>query len=316
MITRAVSLLSASAVAVMLAACKHTDCVTDSQRWESAEGLITGRVDGSRLDCYLQQRTAILLCGTMVASSARPIGETLSVQFQPSTNAILDGAAHAVAIAADGYFLTAAHCLHNGYVNYLVYADKSCAKIAAARTVCRVWDRAKGLDCAILHVDAELPYVFEWAHASEPVAGTAVVAVGQSVLRWTGDLSCCLSQMCFGGRIVGIQRLVGDSLEIRSDIPARKGDSGGPVATPDGRLVAIDVQKHFGPLKSFNFSVSLRPDLAWVNRVIQEDRVRWTGPSLPPIPEASKATNPALVVVVSVLSDPQGSAHDEPEGKK
>jgi hypothetical protein len=316
MTTRAVNLISASVVAVTLAACKHTDYVTDSQRWESAEGLTTRRVAGSWLDCYLQQRTAVLLCGSMVASSARATGETLSVEFRGAPNTTLGGPAHAVAIAADGYFLTAAHCLHDGYVNYLVYTDGSCARIAAARTVYRVWDPAKGLDCAILHVDAELPYVFEWARAKDPTVGTAVVAVGQSVLRRTGELSCCLSQMCFGGRIVGIQRLGGDSLEVRSDIPARKGDSGGPVATVEGKLVAIDVRKHFGPLKSFNFSVSLRPDPAWVDRVIQEDRVHWTGPSLPPIPEASQATNAALVVVVSVSGDPQRSAHDKPEDKK
>lgn len=297
--SRAVGLLNAFTIAVLLAGCRSSDVRTDAERTRSVQGVLATRIAGRPLDVYLKQRTAVLISGSLLVSTAWSNGQQLTVGFQGSRDAVLDGPAHAVAIAADGYFLTAAHCLHPGHLNYLAYWDGSRAKIAPARTVFHDQERTPDRDVAILHVDAELPCIFEWCTADVLAAGTAVVAVGHSDLSFVSDSTLRLSQECFAGRMAAVRTLPTDFLEVRSQIPARRGDSGGPLATVDGTLIAVHSQGHSGPFSSFT-SIALRPDPAWVERILQTDREHRPPTNYRPVGGERPDTSSAPILMISL----------------
>jgi hypothetical protein len=60
---------------------------------------------------------------------------------------------------------------------------------------------------------------------------------------------------------------------IRHNAPLREGDSGGPLADVDGRLIGINVKagRIFSPLHLLGRKVGVaeRPDLAWLRQLIE-----------------------------------------------
>ncbi len=196
----------------------------------------------------------------------RPPSSFKEDQIAPST------VASAAAIAADGYFVTAAHCVDHP-TNYLVYLENRVAKIAVPRLVARVTDRAHHHDLAILHVDDQLTEVFTWTETDVILKGMDALAVGSSDVSVLDDAHATVGLTCLAGHITSVRKLVGGGEMVSSNLPVRAGDSGGPLIGMDGRLIGV----HVGVWKSLGThpsAVAFRPDQSWISRVVKQDRLR------------------------------------------
>ena len=144
----------------MLGGCAQFTPPSDGVRPASYQELSGVEVGGVPLERFLEQRTGIIINGSVSVAEVAANGPALAVRFKAEPNKTLNGPSHAVAIDGRGYFLTAAHCLE-APCTYLVYWDGRRARIVVPRVVAKGADRAHH-DFAIVHVDARLPDVFAW----------------------------------------------------------------------------------------------------------------------------------------------------------
>jgi hypothetical protein len=181
---------------------------------------------------------------------------------------------HGVAAAIDrrGYFLTAAHCVQTGPV-WLLFPSRRKMQAFRSRVVWR-GDESRGQpDLAILHVPARLENVFAWATDFD--GGEAAAALGVN-----SDNRHTIATQCMAGRLLSVtgQARSGgaDHQLIWHDVPLRHGDSGGPLASMNGRLLGINVAGFLG-LKWKRLSIeplcwhAHRPDPAGVQSIIEQD---------------------------------------------
>lgn len=260
------------AAVTLLAGCAtrhvaHT--ATTEERAASFAAFAALRVSGQPLEDFLVQRSAVLVGGAQIAfdvSAAGPKAVSYRVvgphHFGIST---------ATAVDRRGYFLTTAHSITAGPL-YLVYSTGEGLRVAEPRVVWR-GDPDAGPDLALLCIDRPVERVFEWADGFR--ANDGVVEVGPN---FETPLSFAID--CFGGRAVQTVRRAFRDGEVNGSIllhtaPGHPGDSGGPLATKDGRLLAIAVGglNRFNPWRmSFeNLHRAHRPDLGWLRRTIERD---------------------------------------------
>ncbi|HEY5043728.1 MAG TPA: serine protease [Verrucomicrobiae bacterium] len=239
--------------------------ISDRERSASFAAYNTNKIDGQPIDLFLKQRTAILFSGLSGINAAAAGAQALAIKFKQEPNRSFEGG-HAIAIEADGYFLTAAHCVNHSAINYLVYSDGQTAKIAIPRIV------AKKQDVAIIHVDANLPKVFVWTDKNEIVAGNAVIAVGNSEITFPFRNTGFLDQICLAGKIKSVSDSTDGMKMIYSDLPGREGDSGGPLVGQDGKLLGVQSGGITDQMK-VTTAVAIHPDPSWIARVIAPDRL-------------------------------------------
>jgi S1-C subfamily serine protease len=184
-------------------------------------------------------------------------------------------------ISSDGYLLTAAHNMEQHAPAVLVRTAASTFEWRKTRVV---WSGAPSIDLAVLKTGPSLAH-FGWAREPECATGAEVVgagfaAIGPSVtlVDWK-DLSTP-----YGGGVIEVVRLPATgkefpgTTEYRVRAPIFRGDSGGPVVTRDGRLVGVlvSVQVRLGDDRLTRparlYGSVLRPDLAWLDALIERDR--------------------------------------------
>jgi S1-C subfamily serine protease len=218
-------------------------------------------VSGVPLARLLRQRTCAIVnlpeAATASALIATADGSDLEVESFGT----------AIAIAEDGYFLTAAHCLAPRPSYVLVRLE---GRLALVR-VRVVWkgDPDDDTDLAIVKVDGlRTSTVFAWASATEVNDGTPLVSVG-----YAGAISPSVA----AGRALGPLspphghgRDAPATSVLADDVPTTFGDSGGPVATRAGRLVGVNIR---GQAVFVGWrSVAVRPEPAWIAARIEADR--------------------------------------------
>jgi S1-C subfamily serine protease len=180
----------------------------------------------------------------------------------------------------------AAHCADSPAIS-LVYYDGQTAKAVTPRVVARISDPKKLLDFAVLHVDAVLPEIFEWADESEIQKKSQVIAVGSTAFSLEGGSSGFVQLTCIAGHIVSSRSSPGSSVMIFGDLPMRQGDSGGPLATVGGKLLGV----HLGTATSRTTkarSVAVRPDLSRLAHLIAQDRASHPVGSISPTPAITR----------------------------
>lgn len=221
------------------------------------------RIGNQTLQEYLEARTAVLIAGAKPIS-VTPRDGAIGVELMPvGTDGKVD-IGSATAVAADGYFLTAAHCLHRQPV-FLVISTPTGPRGVICRVVWRPPPRAENLcDMAILKIDVPMEYAFAMADNSDLVAGEPLVTAGGN-----GEA---------GGHLLSASPNnpspaydVPFSYAIIHDIPLAQGDSGGPLTTLDGKLIGIEILAtglYLGPRQG----IALRPDPLWLRRQIDNDR--------------------------------------------
>lgn len=204
-------------------------------------------VDGAPLAEFLSARTAFAV---------------LAVRPTPEHGVFVGGwGATAVPIAADGYLLTAAHALqHDGpHRSFVMYPGSDDGH--GFRVVWNGFDEA-GLDLAVIHVESPPPAVFTWSPAL--ARGTKVVSAGYV------DKTLAFA----GGELHEDLRSDGAvAWRVTHSVPLAHGDSGGPLCTLDGELVAVNYGgEALTPFGGVLRSVALRPDPDWLAGLLARDR--------------------------------------------
>jgi Trypsin-like peptidase domain len=263
---------------LLSAGCVHYS--TTATRAATFTQYESGRIGEVSLRDYLLARSAVLI----QAEDVRLIRPSLDKSCVFITGKRIQ---HGIAAAIDrrGYFLTAAHCVESGPV-WLLFPCSGTSQPFRARIVWRGDDSKGEPDLAILHASVPLQNEFLLLHASVPLQhefawatdfapGTSGVAVGVSA-----DKPHVLSMQCMAGRIVALRdesSPAGTRYSLVShDVPLRHGDSGGPLADMNGRLLGINVAGYLG-IKWKKLSVeplcwyAHRPDPAWLRRMIDRD---------------------------------------------
>lgn len=259
---------------VVLTGCTY-EVATTGERATSVSALAGRQVAAVPLDGFVQQRTAILIGG---------LGTDAVVEFDRNESALGDAARHgrfatgsATAIDQRGYFLTAGHCVEWGPLHVLL-ADRDRIRLVPARVVWRGTGTRHEPDLALLQVAEQLPSIFTWA--TDTRIGDPVIGAGP---EQQPPVNYRLA--CFGGRILELGDDTGTPVPhttILHSAPLRIGDSGGPLATVDGRLIGInvgDIQEfHVARLKHTRASRTLRPDPDWLRTIVENDSKRSAAP--------------------------------------
>ncbi len=211
----------------------------------------------------------------------------LSINLKKSEDGFSMGSA--VPISADGYFLTAAHCVEEPEPLTLVAVtkDKSLAR-ATARIVWTAGRVQEEPDLALIHADIQ-PHGF-YALA-DPAKVKDDLAVGAGAWSMFGEESG--ERSLAAGNILSVVPLKTPThgclgRKVYHDVPLCHGDSGGPLISPDGYLVAINSRvgawphtmarlflhcdgSKGKPLSGYASS-GIAPDAAWLQRLIAADR--------------------------------------------
>ncbi len=235
-----------------------------------------------------ERRTALLLIGwksPTVTTFTDAAGTQHTFVLGPSQGASVGSA---VPITRDGYFLTAAHCVADArqLKVFALTRDLRLTK-AEARVVWTSGLKLGGADLALIHAPLDLAKPFPLADPTSLAPGDPVALTGWSKLGFhdsTGKSA---------GRLVSVSPpehgAAGFSWRVvEHNAPFNSGDSGGPLITPGGRLVAINAQAvpsmlaflrvmtgstgpSDRPIAGYT-SRAFAPDLDWLWQTIVADR--------------------------------------------
>lgn len=239
-----------------------------AERAASFRPFTEDRVGGIALQDYLSLRTGSVIPGREPLSVSET-AEGLTVRWPESKQMDFGTAA---AIAPDGYLLTAAHCVGAEPV-YVGISAAGGYRLLRARVVWK-GDQQEHFDLALLKVEATLDAAFEWAPASEIVEGTELLSAG-----YGASPAPLFVFACAAGRALGPPSTPIDApgmppvATLSHDVPITHGDSGGPLATRDGRLVGINVRGSHVYLGRRD-NDALCPDPGWIEALIARDRAR------------------------------------------
>ena len=211
------------------------------------------------------------------------------------------GMGSAAAVSDDGYCLTAGHNILNYKPLVLVAIVSNESGVFQVRRVPVrvVWapdDPAIDPDIAVVHADIGPLDAFEWV-AAPPDVDAGIVTAGWPLTYLEMDSG---GTRMSGGRILSVTRRDGlrsspSYSVIRHDAPIAPGDSGGPVLDGKGRLIGINSAVEWGiPVSQWlgivfglapgqvnvreYVATAIMPDPAWLQQVIENDRLRSSPP--------------------------------------
>jgi hypothetical protein len=235
---------------------------------------------------YLRSRTALLLRSIRVTAVTLE-GGALLIQGEGVPGA-QGGVGAAIPLAADGYYLTAAHCISGHPTHHIgggrfavpresaanvvvstVVTDGRTVRFGPARLV---WLSEEG-DLALIHAPAAPFALLDWETGDPPPESLVFAAgfpsvLGSAMLGKTGG---------YAGPSAGLVREPGvettEYRELSHDAPLGFGDSGGPLVTRQGKLVGMNT-RIMGGIFGRGPSVALRPNRDRLNALIESDRRR------------------------------------------
>lgn len=267
----------------VVAGCTHI--ATTQERIASFAPYADTRIAGEPVPAFLFARVAFLISGAEVKTEKAIDGQIAGAEL------IVGNPDHlafgsATPIDRRGYFLTAAHCVANEPVYLMSTGTNGQKSVARASVVWRAPGGKDELDLAVLRIEQPVEWTLEWDpiyHRSE-----AVVFAGLNYDKLQNyDFGCA------AGRITRIDlrpKATPPFEYIYHQAPVHGGDSGGPLTTPDGKLIAINTGGGSIRLGPFSYFVGRaeRPDLGWLQRLINADCARHAVEK-DPEPQASAA---------------------------
>ncbi|MHC5005570.1 MAG: S1 family peptidase, partial [Planctomycetota bacterium] len=160
----------------------------------------------------------------------------------------------------------AGHCVEAEPLNVMVRSADGRFHVRPARVVWRGAAREPGSDLALVHVEGVTLRPLRWCAREEAAPGRPVLVVGTGAI---GPRSA-------GGKIVGEQRPgraapPGTTVHVTT-IAVVPGDSGGPVVMASGELLGVAVELGIDLFGDEAQGIVARPDPAWLESVMNEDR--------------------------------------------
>ena len=229
---------------------------------------------------YVRVRTARVITGKTKIGITQTGRTSYRFSLEPGVGSAFGSAAP---ISADGYFLTAAHCVSRDKpLKVLAWTREKKLEARPARVV---WlgsqDKA---DIALLKADIRPVF---WL----PLARHPALSAGEPILM-AGYGGVHLAQKSSGGRRVAggvILKAEAAQSEARGAKwrafdhtgPMLRGDSGGPVIDAKGRLLGVNSSVYyeyyetwFGPWRVKSSASAISPDADWISRLIERDQRR------------------------------------------
>jgi len=174
----------------------------------------------------------------------------------------------AAPISPDGYFLTADHVLANapGRNIFVLYGRGGRLATHKARIV---W-RSPSSDLAMLHIDTDTPFFYQWTPSDRWLGSGHHVIHGGIATGFKSPVGKLRTPLAPEGWLTGARR-------FKIDIPLKPGDSGGPVLDAYGGLVGINSAVEFIiPMETAIFvdSEGNRPSVRQIDAIVRRDRAR------------------------------------------
>ena len=260
-----------AAAAVLLAT--TAGCFRNATSAEQADSLACTLSPADRARAVspaIAARTALLIAGPGLALSTAD-GDARGPRFALRTRAGSPLTAGSAAVVdRRGYLVTAGHLI--GADPVLVIGSDAAGRpvVRPARLVYRGDD---AFDFAVLHVAGPLPAAFDWLPNDAVTLGTVLVGTGTRVSE-SDTPTVRLELEPYAGRLTEIHTVGGPDVahtELVGTMPVHHGDSGGPQYTVDGRLVGV-LSAGTRLLNGDRQSLAVRPDLAWLRRLIDDDQ--------------------------------------------
>ncbi len=271
------------ALSFLLAACGATEMsprekrqvgrILNARRDTSLAAWQGKTIQGAPATDYAELRTAVLVPRrSPVLIAFQPESQTYHVQVRRGRRGMSLGSA--AAISADGYYLTAAHCVEDGPLQLVALGADRRPHAVPARLVWRGKGPDNGqADLAVVHAPTAPAGHFPLADPTTLRRGTTVLTSGFGQLRPTQS----------GGRVLRLEPPKTDGearwREFRHSAPVAPGDSGGPVIDGHGRLLGVNSQIYVVPLLWrnqvwFYKASAYGPDPAWLHSLLERDRIR------------------------------------------
>jgi S1-C subfamily serine protease len=244
-----------------LGGCREAPEATPEQKLASFAPVAALTIGRQPVATFARNRTGLLIGGAAVVG-ASVVDGAWAIDFAAGVpaDASVD-LATALAISPDGYLLTCAHAVLREPL-FLCTSDGQTAQTLPVRVVWRGDPSATATDLAIIQVDTYFSSVCRWADPGSVLPGVPVIGWGRGGAA--GHLVSGYSEK----RRHGLGSWV-----ACHDMPTCGGDSGGPVMTTDGAVIGITsrIKGTVGPHTGTTEVV--RPDLDWLFRAIDRDRM-------------------------------------------
>ncbi len=259
------------AMAVGLLIC--AGCYHDATPAEMAASIRQTLPAGERqrsLTTAVTRGTALLITAPGLAAVHPGAGQAgFDLHAEPGKGATCGCA---VAVDRRGYLATAAHLVGPDPILLVMIGDGGRATLRPARVVYR---GDADFDFALLNVPGPLATAFTWSPTDALGVGTVLVAAGPNLSAVAGTARFQIEAAA--GRLVEVTQATPTDAcpgyrKVFGSLPTHHGDSGGPLFTLDGRLVAIHSAGRSPWLGDDWRSLAIRPDDAWLRGVIENDQ--------------------------------------------
>ncbi|HYF37876.1 MAG TPA: serine protease [Prosthecobacter sp.] len=244
-------------------------------RKESTRQYADVHVAGEKVSRYASARTCLLISGEEVTLPDRHEKGMIALALKEESYY-----GTAVPISADGYLLTAAHCLHAAEVTLIVKDEETLVRKVTPRVVWRGrFEGGEEPDLAVLHVP--MSFGREKCFDIEDAAADA----DRDALVFNNGYGVGLEAVCAGKVLEWIKESAKARgvpwRTLRHSAPLTRGDSGGAVFDEAGRLLGINVRIQ-GTVRRWLGRDLVRncrteavaPDYDWLRRVLQQDRAK------------------------------------------
>ncbi|MEI8234654.1 MAG: serine protease [Verrucomicrobiota bacterium] len=266
------------------------------ERRASLAEVLDLKIGGVALGDYLKARCHILL---NTPAGATDLYNTVDGGFVLKSN----GMGTCAQISADGYLLTAAHCLQNGGQPIIVFQDQG----RVPRKARLVWKAQAPADLALLKceedqkcgwpckeaagctAEADAPF-FPLGSPKYMQKGTPLVSAGAMSTREIHSTAGTekIDIDVAAGRLLQIETVTEqpEISRLASDVPLVPGNSGGPIIGINGQLLAISVGGnpiHKGwwasRIRGQRIGIGHAVSPAFIMHMIEEDRYHHPSPS-------------------------------------
>lgn len=202
-------------------------------------------------------------------------------RFSVSPRGGIWSSALASGISGDGYLITAGHVVKR--YNWVVGWMNGGLSMLPARVVEKRDYNMIGAEFAVLRVEAAI---------DSPLPVAAEGGIGAAVYAMAAERDGHHGVECLAGGVLGHSRTAGktECLVLLADLPTWHGDSGGPVLSPDGGLIGVDVGWESPTLFSRPGRTVCCPNPAVIRSIIDRDREADSGPGRRPPPARPSAT--------------------------